>query len=146
MVTPSCCGQDIRNGPKFKRSGQHLSHCDFWLPRDSIYPDWIPSTLIVSVFSFFFRPTQVRGDFLAFWEVWGLLPAFSRCPVGVVPHVVVFLMYLWGGRWSPCLTPPPSWRSLKIYVFLKIPWPSIPYLHQANNTAWNFIITVSPYI
>ena len=64
----------------------------------------------VSVFSFFFCPTQVRGEFLAFWEVWGLLPAFSRCSVAV-PHVDVFLMYLWGGRWSPCLTPPPSWRS-----------------------------------
>ena len=51
-----------------------------------------------------------------FWEVWGLLPAFSRCSVGVVPHVDVFLMYLWGGRWSPHLTPPPSWRSLYTYV------------------------------
>ena len=65
----------------------------------------------VSVFSFFFCPTQVHGEFLAFWEVWGLLPAFSRCSVGVVPHVDVVLMYLWGGRWSPRLTPPPSWRS-----------------------------------
>ena len=46
-----------------------------------------------------------------FWEVRGLLPAFSRCSVDV-PHVDVFLMYLWGGWWSPCLTPPPSWRSL----------------------------------
>ena len=46
-----------------------------------------------------------------FWEVWGLLPAFSRCCVGVVPHVDVFLMYLWGGKWSPRLTPPPSWKS-----------------------------------
>ena len=61
---------------------------------------------------FFFFPTHVRGEFLAFGEVWGLLPAFSRCSVGVVPHVDVFLMYLWGGRWSPRLTPPPSWRSL----------------------------------
>ena len=31
----------------------------------------------VSVFSFFFCPTQVRGEFLAFWEVWGLLALFS---------------------------------------------------------------------
>ena len=66
----------------------------------------------VSVFSFFFCPTQVCGEFLAFWEVWGLPPAFSRCSVGVVPHVDVFLMFLWGGRWSPHLTPLPSWRSL----------------------------------
>ena len=60
---------------------------------------------------FFFCPTQVRGEFLAFWEVWGLLPVFSRCSAGVVPHVDVFLMYLLGGRWSPRLTPMPSWRS-----------------------------------
>ena len=31
----------------------------------------------VSVLSFFFCPTQVRVEFLAFWEVWGLLPAFK---------------------------------------------------------------------
>ena len=53
------------------------------------------SLFFLSVFSFLFCPTQVRGEFLAFWEVWGLLPAFSRCSVGVVPHVDVFLMYLW---------------------------------------------------
>ena len=63
-------------------------------------------------FSFFFCLTHVHWDFLAFWEVWGLLPAFSRCSVGVVLHVDVFLMYLWGGRWSPRLTPLPSWRFL----------------------------------
>ena len=60
---------------------------------------------------------QVRGDFLAFWEVWGLLPVFSRCSVGVVSHVDVFLMYLWGGRWSPRLTPLPSCRSPENCVF-----------------------------
>ena len=61
---------------------------------------------------FFFWPTQVHGEFLVFWEVWSLLPAFSRCSVGVVPHVDVVLMYLCVGRWSPCLTPLPSWRSV----------------------------------
>ena len=65
----------------------------------------------VSVFPFFFCLTQVGGEFLAFWEGLGLLPAFSRCSVGVVPHVDVFLMYLWGGRWSPHLTPSTSWRE-----------------------------------
>ena len=65
----------------------------------------------VSVFSFLFCPDQVHGEFLAFREVWSLLPVFSRCFVGVFPHVHVFLMYLWGGRWSPSLTLPPSWRS-----------------------------------
>ena len=73
----------------------------------------------VSVSSFFFCPTQVPWGFLAFGEVWGLLPAFNRCSVRVVPHVDVFLMYLWGGRWSPCLTPPPSWRSPPYRRFLK---------------------------
>ena len=53
------------------------------------------------------RPCQPHG----FWEVWGLLPAFSRCSVGVILHIDVLLIYLWGGRWSPHLTPPQSWRS-----------------------------------
>ena len=70
-------------------------------------------------FFFFLCPTQVRGNFVAFWEVWGLLPVCSRCSVGVVPHVDVFLMYLWGGRWSPHLTSLPSWRSDLIVNFLK---------------------------
>ena len=65
-------------------------------------------------FSFFFCSTQVHVEFLAFWEVWGLLPAFSRCSAGGVPHVDVFLMYLWGGRWSPRLNLLPSWRSSRI--------------------------------
>ena len=56
-----------------------------------------PSSFVF-VFPFFFCPTHVCGDFLAFWEVSGLLPAFSRCSVGVLPHVDVFLMYFWGGR------------------------------------------------
>ena len=61
----------------------------------------------VSVFSFFFCPTLVPGEFLAFWEVWVLLPALSGCSIGAVPRVDVFLMYLWEGRWSPRLTLPP---------------------------------------
>ena len=50
---------------------------------------------IVSVFSFSL-PRYV-GIFLPFWKS-GLMPAFSRCSLGVVPHVDVFFMYLWGGR------------------------------------------------
>ena len=72
----------------------------------------VPSLFFCLCIFFFLLPTQVCGEFLAFWEVWGLLPVFSRCSVGVVPHVDVFLMYLWGGSWFPCLAPPPSWRSL----------------------------------
>ena len=60
-------------------------------------------------------PSVCRSPEGIFWEVWGLLPVFSRCSIGVIPHVDVFLMYLWGGRWSPPLTPPPSWRSLCWY-------------------------------
>ena len=72
---------------------------------------WCRSRPYSFVSVFFFCPIQVRGEFLAFWEVWGLLPAFGRCSIGAVPRVDVFLMYLWGGRWSPCLTLPPSWIS-----------------------------------
>ena len=71
----------------------------------------VPFLFFCLCFFFFFCPTQVRWEFLAFWEVWGLLPGFSRCSVGITPHVDVFLMYFWGGRWFPRLTPPPSWRS-----------------------------------
>ena len=60
------------------------------------------------------RPCQPHG----FWEVSGFLPVFSRCSVGVVPHVDVFLMYLWVGGWSPRLTPPPSWSSSCIFIFI----------------------------
>ena len=66
---------------------------------------------------FFFCPIQVRGYYLAFWEVWGLLPAFSRCPVGAVPHIVVFFLYLWGRRWPLRLTPPPSWGSSRPILY-----------------------------
>ena len=33
------------------------------------------------------------------------------------PNAEVFLMYLWGGMWSPLLTPPPSWRSPQVFTF-----------------------------
>ena len=75
----------------------------------------------VSVFSFFFCPTQVCGDILASWEVWGLLSAFSRCSVWVVQHVDVFLMYLWRGRWSPRLTPLPAWKSSHYFLMSSFP-------------------------
>ena len=52
----------------------------------------------VSVISFFFCPTQGRGEFLAFLEVGRFLPAFSGCSVGAVPLVDVFLLYLWEER------------------------------------------------
>ena len=73
--------------------------------------------VFIYVFIFFSCPTQVRGDFLAFWEVWGLLPAFDRCSVGAVPRVDVFLLYLWEGRWSPRLTLPPSCPAPSLTLF-----------------------------
>ena len=78
----------------------------------------VPSLFFCLCVFFLFRcPTQIHGEFFAFWEVWVFLLTFSRCFVGVVPHVDVFLMYLWGGRWSPLLTLPPSWRSLVVLFF-----------------------------
>ena len=44
------------------------------------------------------------------------MPAFSRCSVGVVSHVDVFLLYLWGGRLSPRPTLLPS-SGIGIFVF-----------------------------
>ena len=91
-------------------------------------------------FSIFFCPTQVHGDFLSFWEVWGLLPAFSRCSVGVVPHVDVFLMCLWGGRCSPRLTLLPSWSSCSSFVILKLPggcWCGATCSYNKMHKGWS---------
>ena len=64
-------------------------------------------------------PSACRSPEGIFWEVWGLLPAFSSCSVGIVLHVDVVLMYLWGGRWSQSLTTPPSWRHPHTWWVLK---------------------------
>ena len=53
----------------------------------------IPFSL--SLFFFFFFSLfsfALSRDFLAFLEVWGLLPEFSRCSMRIAPHVDVFLM------------------------------------------------------
>ena len=63
-----------------------------------------PTPISLSSFPYFFCPNLLCGDELAFLEVWGLLPAFSRCPMEVITYANVYLMYLWGRRWSPCLT------------------------------------------
>ena len=52
------------------------------------HPD---SFLTFSLF-FFFPQTQLHGNFLV---VWGFLPALSRYSVRIIPHVDVFLIYLW---------------------------------------------------
>ena len=40
--------------------------------------------------SFFFCSIQLCGGFLLFLEIWGLLPAFSRCSVRIIVHVDFF--------------------------------------------------------
>ena len=61
----------------------------------------------VSLFCFIF-PFYLPF-YLSFLEVWGLLPAFKMCSIGIIPHVEVFFMYLLYGRQSPHLTPRPFW-------------------------------------
>ena len=80
--------------------------CHSPLPGGQV-PFWF---LSLSFFSFFICPTQLCGDFLAFLEVWGLLPAFSKCSVRIVPHVDVFWC-IYGRRCVTCPTPLPSWSS-----------------------------------
>ena len=62
------------------------------LPPKSTGPILIPFSLSLL---FFFCHTWFHGDFLALSEVWGLLPVFSRCFTRIVPHIDVFLIYLW---------------------------------------------------
>ena len=76
----------------------------------------LPEVQVLSLFFclcffFFLLPYPGTWGISCLLEVWGLLPTFSRFSVGVVSHVDVFLMYLWGRRWSPHLTPPPSLTS-----------------------------------
>ena len=47
--------------------------------------------------------------FLAFLVRWDLLPAFCMYSMRIVPHVVVFLIYLW--KEVPCPSIPTSWSS-----------------------------------
>ena len=66
----------------------------------------LPSGFLCLSFLFCFR---FLSTFLSFLEVWGLLPAFKRCSIGIIPHVEVFFMYLLYGRQSPHLTPRLFW-------------------------------------
>ena len=77
-----------------------------WLPLSGHKPLlWNPLSLLC----LYLLPYLIRRRSLyLFLEVWGLLLLFRSCSVGVVPHSDEFLMYLWGGRWSLSLTPPPS--------------------------------------
>ena len=85
-------------------------YCVETFPPSQLPPRWAgPVPILLSLF--FLLPYPGSGDFLALGEVWSLLPVFSRSSVGFVTHVDIFLVYLWGGRWCPRLTPPPSLRS-----------------------------------
>ena len=64
------------------------------------------------LFFLFLFPNLFTWRLLTLLEVWGLLPAFSKCYVGAASCADVFLMYLWAASWSPCLTPSPSWKDL----------------------------------
>ena len=83
----------------------------------------IPFSFFSLFFSFCFA--QLHGGFLPFLNVWGLLPAFSRCSVRIVLHVgfcFFFLMYFWE-KVSPYPISPPSlfWVPVAVYwVLFKI--------------------------
>ena len=72
------------------------SGCKLLLLHSSLPDVQVPSLFYcLCLFFFFFCPTQLCEDFIAIWEVWGLLPVFNRCSIGILPHVVEFLMNLW---------------------------------------------------
>ena len=98
LLHPCCCF--LLCGSEASPPIPRLHKCRGFLLSGSFYSFTAPSKRHRSCpfsfvcFSLFFCSTQVRGYFLAFWEDWGLLPAFSRCFAGVVPHVDIFFMYL----------------------------------------------------
>ena len=53
--------------------------------------------LLCLFFLFSFALPRYVGSFVPFGKS-EVFRQFRRCSVGVVPHVDVFLMYLWGGR------------------------------------------------
>ena len=52
----------------------------------------------VSLFVFILCPVSFLGDWFAFLDIWGPLPAFSICSVEVAPHADDILMYIWEGE------------------------------------------------
>ena len=120
---------------------QHLSHCTvLWGSEDPLWPSLWGSLLVCRIFSSFITPFVgtipspkllclpfhlyllaylIPRRLVCFLEVWGPLPAFRRCSVGIVPHANIVFIYLGHRRWSPCPIPPPSWRppSFIFYFF-----------------------------
>ena len=116
LCSPHPCGCALLYGSKASR----LRHPQFppakglpsvWKPfllHSSLPLVQVPSLFFCLCFFFFLLPYP--GTWGVSCLLGGLRSSASvcRCSVGVVPHVAVFLMYLWGGRRSPRLTPPPS--------------------------------------
>lgn len=103
VVLPS----EVLNLPPFPASAG-VSECAESFACHSFLPDCkTHSIFFVSLFSYYLFPNTLCAVWFAFFELWGLLPVFSRCSVGDVPHADAFLMYF-GEKWCSCLTPPPS--------------------------------------
>jgi len=79
--------------PCWSPAGEGMSQSVGTFPLLQLLPKGTASIQII--FLFFFSPTKSHGGFLAFLEVWGLLPVFSRHTLWIIPCVDVFLMYLW---------------------------------------------------
>ena len=80
----------------------------FWLKRDFTREIFFP-------FFSFVLPGYME-IFLGFSEVWGLMPAFSRYSVRIIPQVDVFLMYLWKEVRSMPSTPPSKSLEKKLWT------------------------------
>ena len=65
----------------------------------SSFPEQIPSLFFCLCCFFFLLPYPGTWGVSCLLGSLRSLPAFSRRSVGVVPHVDVFLMYLWGERY-----------------------------------------------
>ena len=58
-----------------------------FLLHDFLPPDKGPVlSSLVFHFVFIFCAVSLQGDWFAFLEIWGPLPAFRRCSVGIVLH------------------------------------------------------------
>ena len=70
-----------------------------WKPfllHSSLPPVQVPSLFFCLCFFFFLLPYPGTWGFSCL--LGSLRSSANKCSVGVVPHVYIFLMYLWGGR------------------------------------------------